>query len=260
MQKIESVAKALKILTLFSTNKPEWGVSEIARELNMLKSTVYRLLATMHEMGFVRKSHDNIHYKLGLRILELGGVVVNTLDFRDVALSYLHQVSEQCGETVHIGIIDNNEAISVEAIQPQNSLKSTILVGKRAPLYCTSVGKALLAFLPVAERNNIIKNIKFEKFTSNTITDPDKLDQELKKVREQGFAVDNMEHEVGICCVAAPIWDHTNKAVASFSISGPSVRMTAERIPELAQLVLSTTQKISNELGARIGSEFCFDA
>lgn len=249
-QKIESVAKALTILMLFKMNKDEWGVSEIARELGMQKSTVFRLLATMQDYGFVRKS-DNNTYRLGLRVLELGSIVANTFNFRDVTGTYLRKVSEQCGETVHLGILDDCEAMSIETVEAQNTLKSTIVVGKRTPLYCTSVGKAILAFLPEDERNAIIQKINFHKFTDNTITDANTLVEELKITRERGYALDNIEHELGVRCVAAPIWDHTGRVLASLSISGPSVRITEDRIPELSQLVLKAAHEISRELGAR---------
>jgi IclR family KDG regulon transcriptional repressor len=158
-QRIESVAKALRILLLFKFNKFEWGVTEIARELGMQKSTVFRLLATMQEFGFVRKSDDGSAYRLGLSLFELGNVVSNSFDFRDAAVAYMRKLAKQCGESVRLGIFSDNEVMSIEAVEAQSSLKSSIIVGRRAPLYCTSIGKALLAFLPAVEREQIIKNI-----------------------------------------------------------------------------------------------------
>ncbi|NPV51967.1 MAG: IclR family transcriptional regulator [Firmicutes bacterium] len=250
LHRIESVAKALQILTLFGIDKPKWRVTEIARELGMQKSTVHRLLATMQEYGFVRKDTEGAHYSLGLRIFELGSLVFSTLDLRNIAVSYLHKLSNQCGETVHIGVLNEVEVMSIESVETQSGLKSTIIVGKRAPLYCTGVGKALLAFLPADERNKIIDRLQFQKFTANTIIDKEVLTKELDDIRSRGYAVDNMEHEVGVRCIAAPIWDRTGKVVASLSVSGPSIRITEERIPELARLVVSTTKDISAELGA----------
>ena len=244
------MAKALQILTLFKIDKPEWGVSEIARELGMQKSTVHRLLTTMQEYDFVRKNTQGTHYRLGLRVFELGSVVFSTFDLRTVAVSYLHKLSSQCGETVHVGVLNDIEVMSIESVETQSALKSTVIVGKRAPLYCTGVGKALLAFLPIDERDRIIDRIQFQKFTANTITDRESLVKELDITRSRGYAIDNMEHEMGVRCIAAPIWDRTGKVVASLSVSGPSIRITEERIPELAELVISTTKEISAELGA----------
>jgi DNA-binding IclR family transcriptional regulator len=250
-QRIESVAKALTILNLFTVNKPEWGVTEIARELDMQKSTVCRLLTTMQEFGFVRKSEDGINYRLGLTLFELGSVVSNSFDIRDIAVAYMHKLSEQCGESVHLGILSDNEVMSIEGVESQSPLKSTIIVGKRAPLYCTSIGKALLAFLPEGERDQIIKNIHFEKFTGQTIVDSKVLGEELDLTRKRGYAIDNEEHDLGIACVAAPIFDSGGSIVASLSISGPTVRLTPERLPECIELVLTTTKDISKDLGYR---------
>jgi IclR family KDG regulon transcriptional repressor len=250
-QRIESVAKALTILLLFKINKPNWGVTEIARELGMQKSTVYRLLATMEEFGVVRKTRDGRNYRLGMRLFELGSVVANTFDLRDIALSYLYKVSEQSGETVHLGVLNDNEAMSIEAVDGRNTLKSSILIGKKTPIYCTSVGKAILAFLALESQKEIIEKINFTKFTDKTIVDPKTLAAELELTRKRGYAVDNMEHEVGVRCIAAPIWDSTDKVVASLSISGPSIRLTETTIPELAQLIMATTKEISKELGAK---------
>jgi IclR family KDG regulon transcriptional repressor len=251
-QKIGAVAKALQILSLFKFNKAEWGVTEIARELGMQKSTVFRLLATMQEFGIVRKTREGTGYRLGMRIFELGSVVANTFDLRDIALSYLHKLSEQTGETVHLGVLTETDIMSIEAVNGQSTLKSTILIGKRTPLYCTSVGKAILAFQPPQIQNEIIDKTNFIKFTENTIVDREALIAELKLTYQRGYAVDDMEHEIGVRCIAAPIWDASGHVVASLSVSGPSIRINEVKIPELAQLVIRTTGEISKELGAKI--------
>jgi IclR family KDG regulon transcriptional repressor len=250
-QRIESVAKALTILTLFKFNKPEWGVTEIARELGMQKSTVFRLLATMQEFGFVRKTREGTGYRLGMRVFELGSVVANTFDLRDIALSYLHKISEQTGETVHLGVLNETDAMSIETVDGSNTLKSSILIGKRTPVYCTSVGKAILAFQSPQVQKEIIEKTNFVRFTDNTIVDPEAFTAELELTFKRGYAVDDMEHEVGVRCIAAPIWDSYGKALASLSVSGPSIRITKAKIPELAELIMRTTREISQELGAK---------
>jgi DNA-binding IclR family transcriptional regulator len=248
-QRIESVAKALRILLLFKFNKSEWGVTEIVRELGMQKSTVYRLLATMQELGFVRKSNDGSAYRLGLSLFELGSVVANSFDFRDTAVVYMRKLAEQCGETVHLGVLNDREVMSIEAVETQSSLKPTIMIGGRAPLYCTGIGKALLAFLPADEREQIIKGIHFQKFTKQTIVDCKRLEEELELTRKRGYAIDKMEHEIGITCAAAPIFDFSGAVIGSLSISGPSVRLTPERLAKCSELVMTTAGQISRNLG-----------
>jgi IclR family KDG regulon transcriptional repressor len=249
-QRIESLAKALTILGLFKFNKPEWGVTEIARELGMQKSTVFRLLATMQEFGFVRKAKTGTGYRLGIRLFELGNVVAATFDLRDIALTYLHKISARTGETVHLGIINERDVIFIENVTGRNMLKSSVLLGERFPLYCTGVGKTIFGFRPLRERKEIINKIDFIKFTDNTIVNLEAFEVEMELTRRRGYAVDDMEHEVGVRCIAAPIWDSSGQAVASLSISGPSIRITHAKIPELAQLVVKTTREISKELGA----------
>jgi DNA-binding IclR family transcriptional regulator len=238
-QRIESVAKALRILLLFEFNKSEWGVTEIARELGMQKSTVYRLLATMQELGFVRKSNDGSVYRLGLSLFELGNVVANSFDFRGTAVVYMRKLADQCGESVNLGVLNDHEVMSVEAVETQNSLKPTIMIGGQAPLYCTGIGKVLLAFLPADEREQIIKGIYFQKFTKQTIVDCKRLEEELELTRKRGYAIDKMEHEIGITCAV----------VGALSISGPSVRLTPERLARCSELVMTTAGQISHDLG-----------
>jgi IclR family transcriptional regulator, KDG regulon repressor len=248
-QRIESLAKALTILRLFKINKTEWGVTEIARELDMQKSTVYRLLATMQEFGFVRKCEDGITYRLGLSLFELGSVVSNSFVFRDIADPYMRKLSERSGESVHLGVLSDNEVMSIEGVESQSPLKSSIIVGKRVPLYCTGIGKALLAFLPENKRQEIIKNIHFEKFTKQTIADSRALEEELELTWKRGYATDKEEHDLGIACVAAPIFGYGGALEGSLSISGPSVRLTPEKLPEYSELVMATAQDISKDLG-----------
>jgi IclR family KDG regulon transcriptional repressor len=248
-QRIESVAKALTILLLFKFNKSEWGVTEISRELGMQKSTVYRLLTTMLEFGFVRKSDDGSAYRLGLSLFELGNVAANSFDFRDTVVAYMRKLAEQCGESVHLGVLSDQEVMSIEAVETRSSLKPTIIVGGRAPLYCTGIGKALLAFLPAEERMAIIKTINFKKFTKQTIIDSKLFEEELELTRKRGYAIDKMEHEIGITCVAAPLFDCNGAVVGSLSISGPSVRLTPERLAKCSELLMTTVGQISRDLG-----------
>jgi IclR family KDG regulon transcriptional repressor len=249
-QRIESIAKALTILNLFKFNKSEWGVTEIARELGMQKSTVFRLLATMQEFGFVRRAKIGTGYRLGIRLFELGNVVAATFDLRDVALTYLHKIAAQTGETVHLGIINETDVIFIESVAGRNTLKPSVLLGERTPLYCIGVGKAILAFRPLREQKEIINKIDFIKFTDNTIVNSEAFEVEMELTRHRGYAVDDMEHEVGVRCIAAPIRDSSGQAAAALSISGPSIRITHAQMPELAQLVVQATREISQELGA----------
>jgi IclR family KDG regulon transcriptional repressor len=187
---------------------------------------------------------------LGIRLFELGNVVATTFDLRDIALTYLHKIAVRTGETVHLGIINETDVIFIESVAGRNTLKSSVLLGERPPLYCTGVGKAILAFRSLRERKEIINKTDFIKFTDNTIIYQEAFEVEMELTRRRGYAVDDMEHEVGVRCIAAPIRDSSGQAAAALSISGPSIRITHAKIPELAQLVVKATREISKELGA----------
>jgi IclR family KDG regulon transcriptional repressor len=137
----------------------------------------------MQEFGFVRKTKAGIGYRLGIRLFELGNVVATTFDLRDITLTYLYKIAEQTGETVYLGISNETDTIYIETVDGQNTLKSSVLLGKRTPLYCTSVGKAILAFRSSQEQTEIINKINFIKFTDNTIVHPEAFEVELELTR-----------------------------------------------------------------------------
>jgi len=246
---IQSLEKAINILYLFSHKKHTWGITEIAKALNMQKSTVFRLVDTMVKNGIMRKTNDNQRYRLGLKLFELGGVVFSEFHLKDIANKYIHDLSEKCGETVHMGILNETSILSIESSDTRNSLRPAILIGKTSPLHCTGIGKALFAFLDKTEQNELLNKITLDKYTNNTITKFELFVIELENIRERGYAVDDMEHEFGVRCIAAPIFDHTNKVIASLSISGPSVRVTPEKDEYLASQLIDICKTISTELG-----------
>jgi IclR family KDG regulon transcriptional repressor len=246
---VKAIEKALSILDCFSQADFELDLSQIAQMTGLPKTTVFRILTTLEKGRLVSQNQESKKYKLGLRLFELGSVVLRKMELREVALPLMEKLSEESGETIHLGVLEQNEVMSIEKADSSFSLRSNILIGKRAPAYCTAVGKALLAFQP-EQRIELFLQTARKKFTANTIIEVDKLREELEKVRQQGFAVDNVEHEEGVRCVGAPIRNRENKVAASISISGPSVRVTREAIPKLALMVKKTAEDISRRLGA----------
>ncbi|MGQ9778952.1 MAG: IclR family transcriptional regulator [Bacillota bacterium] len=246
---VRSVKRALQILSLFNPNKMEWGITEMSRALGVAKSVVHRLVTTFEQEGFLVQNPENGKYRLSIKLFELGSLVITTMDLRRIALPLVEELSRRCGETVHVGILDGTDVISIEEAETVHTLRPAIFIGKRAPLYCTAIGKALLAFLPKAERKRIIGLIRFTRFTPNTITDPESLEKELAAVRMRGYAVDDEEHDIGVRCVGVPILGRQGDAVASVSISGPSVRITREKIPVLAEELKRTALDISRAMG-----------
>jgi len=246
---IQSIDRALQVLELFSLEKPEWGITEISKALNIYKSNVHNVLTTLAEKGFVVKDSNTNKYKLGIKFFELGSIVIKNMDLRKIAHPYIEELSKEFNETVHLGILDKGRVVSIEGEESDKSLCSHIEIGKRTPLHCTAIGKAIMAYLSENEINFTIREKGLEKFTENTVTTKKELENEFKKIREQGFAVDNMEHEEGVQCVAGPIRDYTGKVIASMSISGPAFRINENDIPIIAKKVKEYCDCISEEMG-----------
>lgn len=246
---INSIDRTLQILELFSLQKPEWGVSEISRELNLYKSCIHNTLYTLLSRGFVTQNPNNGKYRLSVKFFELGSMVLENIDLRKVAHPYMEKLSREFNETVHLGILSDGEVLSIEQEKSNQSLQHQIYIGKRAPLYCTGVGKSILAFLDAERMKQIIQEKGLKKYTENTITDAKRLEKELLQIRKDGYAVDNMEHEPGVRCIAAPIRDYHDKVIASLSLSGPEFRISKEKIPLIKEKVMECCRLISHDLG-----------
>ncbi len=247
---IRTLKRALDMLALFGPERMELGITEMSKALGLAKSVVYRLASTFEREGYLAQNRENGKYRLGLKLFELGSLAISTMDLRKIAAPFIEDLSRRSGETVHVGILDGIDVISIEQATSAQTLRLAVYVGKRAPLNCTAIGKALLAFLPEEERERICGRIEYARYTPNTITDPGTLQKELAAIRVRGYAVDDEEHDIGVRCVGAPIWGFNGEVTASISISGPSVRITRDRIPALAELAIAAAQEISKALGA----------
>jgi len=246
---IQSIDRVLQVLELFSLEKPEWGVTEISKALNIYKSNIHNILSTLAEKGFVKKDHKTDKYKLGIKFFELGSVVIKNMDLRKIAHPYIEELSKEFNETVHLGVLDEGRVVSIEREESNKSLCSHIEIGKRTPLHCTAVGKAIMAYLSKDKVSAIVKEKGLKKYTENTIIDKEGLEEEFLKIRKQGYAVDNMEHEEGVRCVAGSIQDYTGEVIASMSVSGPAFRINESNIPDIAKKVKRYCDCISEEMG-----------
>jgi len=246
--KVKSLIRAIRILESFG-KKEKMGITEISRKLGLPKSSTYDIVNTLLLEGILEREDESNKYYLGLRLFELGNRARANLEIRRVATPFLRNLNNLFDETTHLTVLDNDEVLYIECFESTKRLRTYSVIGVRAPLHCTAVGKAIMAFLPENEIMRIIRDKGLEKFTENTITDKEELLLELKRVRECGYSVDNMEHEVGVKCVGAAIHNHTGKVFASISVSGPSQRLKIEEIPEIADSVVSAAREISRKLG-----------
>lgn len=244
--KVKSLQKALEILNCFAV-KSSWGVTELSEYLGLNKSNVHNILTTFTAMEYLKQDPETGKYQLGMALYTLSHALGDELIIGNIAMPYMQELSDFSGERVYLGIPYKDEVIYISSTYPQESfyLMRTI-AGERAKLYCTGIGKAMLAYLP--EQLEFCLKEGLTAFTDYTITDPEKLREELALTRQRGYAVDNMEHEFGIKCVAMPIFNKQRKVEAAISVSGPSLRFEEARIEELAQALAKKVRKIEARL------------
>ncbi|MDM5338447.1 IclR family transcriptional regulator [Fictibacillus enclensis] len=246
---VKSVSRALDIITLVSLKKGGLGVTEIAKQIDINKSSVYRILSTLVLYGYIEQDKETGRYKLGYKFLEVSTKLLESIDLRGEAKPFLQELEDETNEVVHLVVFDQGEVVYIEKLDGNETLRMHSKVGKRAPMHCTSVGKAILASLPANEVVEILQRKGMPKHTDKTITDKDLFLEELNQVRQKGYALDLEENETGITCIAVPIYDHLGTVAGAVSISGPTLRMTNERLEQLKPRM----QQIGIQLSARLG-------
>ncbi|MDQ0216974.1 IclR family transcriptional regulator [Peribacillus cavernae] len=246
---VKSVSRALDIITLVSSKKGGLGVTEIAKQMDINKSSVYRILITLVQYGYVEQDKETGRYKLGYKFLEISSKLLDSIDLRSEAKPYLQELENATNEVIHLVVYDQGEVVYIEKLEGNETLRMHSKVGKRAPMHCTSVGKAILAYLPSGVVLDILERKGMPIHTDKTITNKDDFIQELARVKQKGYALDLEENEYGITCIAVPIFDHLEKVNAAVSISGPTMRMTDERMETLQMQMLHIGKQISTRLG-----------
>ena len=248
--RVQSVERALLLLEILSEVGKPISLSELTEKASLNISTVHRLLHTLMSSHFVEQDLNTGKYRLGLRMFEIGSKALYSLDIRQVAKPDLQEMVDKCNETVNLAILEQGEVVYIEQVESTNMIKMFARVGSRGPAHCTAAGKALLAYVKESELEDIISKKGLIKFTENTITDPEKIKEELKKIREQGYSLDLEEMEEGVNCVAVPIKNYENKVVAAISVSGLASRITREHLDSfLIKKIKDTAMKISLNLG-----------
>lgn len=245
---VQAVQHCLDLVEALAGNELARGVTELGAELHLAKSTVYRLLQTLLKRGYAVQDPSSGRYRLGLKFLELGAVVLGGLSIRTIAQPHLHRLMEATRETVHLGLLEGHEVVYADKIECPQTIRMYSQVGRRSPLHCTALGKALLAFQSEPLFQDLI-GAGLRRYTPRTVTRPGRLRQELRRIRAEGVAIDAEEFEEGLRCVAAPIRDHTEAVVASIGIAGPAVRLGPDRLPGLIKHVRDAADAVSADLG-----------
>jgi IclR family acetate operon transcriptional repressor len=210
-------------------------------------STVHRFLANLEAAGFLNCSGNVYH--LGIACFAVGQAALAQLDIRRVSLPYLQELNRQTRETVHLTVRHGSTVVYVEKLDSTEQLRIYSRIGAAVPLYCTAVGKVMLAYMPEDQQKQLLPQLTLKRFTPNTVGNLQELESELQRIRKNGYACDLEEHELHIRCVAAPIWDHAGMVNASLSITAPIVRMAISRLRQLAPLIQAAGLQISHELG-----------
>ncbi len=247
---ITALQRGLRLLQLFSESPHGLTAKQVAGQSRLPVSTVHRFLANLEGAGFLNCSGDGV-YHLGIACFAIGQAALGQLDIRRVSLPYLQELNRQTRETIHLTVRHGLSAVYVEKLDSPEQLRIYSRIGAAVPLYCTAVGKVMLAHMPDDERERVLPQLGLKRLTPNTVGNLQELDAELYRVRKNGYACDLEEHELHIRCVAAPIWDHAGSVNASLSITAPVVRMAVTRLRQLAPLIQTAGLQISRELGYR---------
>lgn len=244
----QSVQRALALLNMFTDERPSWRLSELATAVHLNKTTTYRLLTALEQAGMVARKPENERYVLGPQIMTLGGRALRANDLRSVAKPELEQLAAHTGDTATLELLSGQEMLIIDEVIGEHLTSSVQSLGTRWPLYATSTGKALLAYLPTARAAALLP-IPLTPITPHTITDWDQLQQALTAVRQRGYAINNEELEIGLIVVGAPLFNHDGRAVAAISLGAPAIRLTDARLPAVGEMVRTAAARISARLG-----------
>jgi len=247
---VNTVVKTIRILEMLA-EQPNQNLSQISRALELPKSTVHGILQSLCADKFVERDESSGRFQLGVKLVELGNRARLEMDICKIAAPFLQGLNVEFDETVHLTVLDRDEVLYLDCIESKRRLRTYSVIGVRAPLYCTSVGKAILAFQSDADIIRIARDKGLAKITATTIDSEEKLWAEVSRIRSSGFAIDDMEHEEHLRCVGVPIRNGHGEVFASISLSGPAERNTAERIAAMAPSVMRAGDEISRRLGYR---------
>ncbi len=246
--RVQSIDRAVAILDCFSEEKKELRLSEISERLGLNKSTVHGIISTLKYHGFISQDEETQKYKLGIRFVEFGDLVINSMNIRNAAMPVIDAVCERIEETVHIAMLDGLDVVWIEKRECTKSIKTSTKIGARLPAYTTADGKIIICY----QNKDKIKNYlpkRIPQYTKNTITNKGEFIKKLEEMKKNGYAIDNEEYVEGLKCVAAPIFDHNGKVRFSLSTTGPAFRMDEERIKELIVIIKEAANEISHRIG-----------
>jgi IclR family transcriptional regulator, acetate operon repressor len=246
---VQSLTRALSLLECLSNTEKGLNLSDVSGSLGLAPSTTHRLLSTMLQMGFVEFDEDQGLWYVGVRAFSVGNAYLKKRDFVAQSRPFMKKLMLISGETCNLGIMKQETVIFVAQVECLEVMRMVVQLGSRGPLHATGVGKAMLATLPHKEVMSLIQKNGLPRLTENTITTPKLFLDDLKKTKEQGYAVDDEEQSLGLRCIASCIYDERSEPIAAVSISGPTVRITKKRLPALSRHVIDIADEITMAIG-----------
>jgi len=240
---VQTLVKGLDVLECFESDIDEKGIKEISQTIDMPESSIYRILQTLEYKGLIIQNAENKKYRLGLKLLRYRDKTSNMYRWKQKARVWMEQLSNQCGETVNLAIRDEEYIMYIDKVECKHLLRPNFVIGEHYPSYCTSLGKVLLS--DVSEQT---LDVLFDKFPKDINQDFEVLKMRLNEVKDQGYAIDDEEFQIGLKCVAAPIKAFGGRIMAAISVTIPTVRLDEETFLRIKELVIEAAEKISEEV------------
>jgi DNA-binding IclR family transcriptional regulator len=246
--KLQALDRAFAVLDLLASSTTSLGLAEIAAALGLHKSTTHRFLMVLERHRMVERNQTG-KFRLGLRLCDFGSRAIEQYDLRERAQVHLKRLVDEVEETAHLCILEKTHMVYIDKQEPERSIRMISRVGASSPVHCTAVGKAILATMPRSQVEELLPALRLERFTPRTMTNREALLKELDRTSRRGYAVDDEEREEGVRCAGVAILDGRGQAIAAVSISGPSFRVTMQRIPAIAGKLTTCVKGIQQDLG-----------
>jgi DNA-binding IclR family transcriptional regulator len=246
--KLQALDRAFAILDLLSDSSTSMGLGDVADGLGLHKSTAHRFLMVLERHRMVGRTISG-EFRLGLRLFDYGNRAIEQFDLRECAQPYLKKLVQEVDETAHLCVLENMHMVYIDKLEPERSVRMISRVGSSSPVHCTAVGKAILAEMSIEDATEIVKRLRFERFTKKTLTTREALMQEIARTKRRGYAVDNEEREDDVRCVAVAILDESGNPVAAVSISGPTFRVTGRKLTFFVKKLKECVEGICREVG-----------
>lgn len=248
---VQSLVRGLDLLRCFTRRQPTLSIPEITEQTGLNRTTVFRFLHTLRQLGLVDYDAETRRYRLGVGVLQLGFEYLNGLPLVERAMPMLRSLRDELRESAHLGILDGSSVIYVARVPVERIVSASVSVGARLPAANTSMGRVLLASLPEDRLGAILKDVQLRPRVEHSPRTVDELRTLLRRVREQGYAITNQEYEAGVFSIAAPVRDTTGEVIAAINVSGPTTRLTRETAMDRhLPAVLRTAELISTAVGA----------